>query len=213
MPHWATLDLEVRTIYCIGRNYSAHALEMHAVVPEDPIVFLKPPAAYTTSGSVIQLPTWSNDVHHEVELVIVIGGSATSIDEKDAWSIVAGVGIGLDLTARDVQARAKKNGEPWAVAKGWKNSAPVSDIVPYPQCGIGPWELTLSINNETRQHDSTSLMERTVAQLISYVAGVFSLRPGDAIFTGTPAGVSAVHAGDTAVATLSDIATLNIQFA
>jgi len=211
--NWTPLELPVGTLYCIGRNYAAHAAEMNAAVPDDPIVFIKPPAAYRNNGSTIQLPSFSNNVHHEVELVVVIGTDVASITREDAWSVVAGVGVGLDLTARDVQQRAKTNGEPWAVAKSWSGSAPVSDIVPTPQCGRGPWDLSLSINNEIRQQASTASMERSVADLIVFVASVFTLRAGDAIFTGTPEGVSQVHSGDTALARLADITSLQIQFA
>jgi 2-keto-4-pentenoate hydratase/2-oxohepta-3-ene-1,7-dioic acid hydratase in catechol pathway len=197
-------------MYCIGRNYAAHAAEMGASVPTDPIVFLKPPAAYCPSGSVITLPSFSNDVHHEVELVVFIGADADEVAEEDAWNIVAGVGVGIDFTARDVQARAKKNGEPWATAKAWRHSAPISELVPLDRAGTGPWDLTLSVNGVVKQHGSTAMMERSVPRLISYLASVFSLRAGDVIFTGTPEGVGPVHSGDIVTASLSNLAHLTV---
>lgn len=208
-----TPDVGRQTMYCIGRNYAAHAAEMGASVPTDPIVFIKPPAAYCPSGSVITLPSFSHDVHHEVELVVVIGQDVDEIEEGQAWSVVAGIGVGIDLTARDVQARAKKNGEPWATAKSWRHSAPMSDIVPIDRVGTGPWELRLAVNGETRQLGSTAMMERSVPRLISYLASIFSLRAGDVIFTGTPEGVGPVRRGDTVDAWLSDLAHLSVSFA
>lgn len=207
---WTFTDgrsLNVGTMYCIGRNYAAHAREMNAIMGEKPLVFIKPPAAYVSSGDVIALPAWSDNIHHEVELVVVIGAEG-----------VAGIGVGLDLTARDVQSVAKQNGEPWAVAKGWRGSAPVSSIVPMSVAGKGPWYIDLSINGVRRQHASTSLMERTIEELVAYIDSVFSLREGDCIFTGTPEGVARCVAGDVAVAQLcasskNVLASLTVSFA
>ncbi len=206
MKYWTFTTTDVRelpvgTLYCIGRNYADHAAEMGASIPTDPIVFLKPPSAYRPSGSVITLPTFSSDVHHEVEMVVVMGEHG-----------IAGIGVGLDLTARDVQSAAKAKGLPWATAKSWKGSAPVSPIVPWNQAGGGPWQLTLQINGHVRQHGSTVLMERSIAELVTYVDSIFDLQPGDAIFTGTPSGVAAVCSGDTAAATLDDLCSLEVRF-
>lgn len=198
--------LPIGTMYCIGRNYAAHTREMNAEVSQKPLVFLKPPNAFVRSGGVVALPTWSDNIHHEVELVVVMGANG-----------IAGLGVGLDLTARDVQSVAKKRGEPWAVAKGWRGSAPISDIVPISTVGSGPWEIELAINGEQRQHGSTADMERTIEELIAYIDDVFSLREGDCIFTGTPEGVARCVAGDVAVAQLrtssSDVlASLHLSF-
>ena len=191
---WTFTDgttLPVGTMYCIGRNYAAHTKEMNAEASEKPLVFLKPPTAYVRSGGVVVLPVWSANVHHEVELVAVMGANG-----------IEGVGVGLDLTARDVQSVAKQRGEPWAVAKGWRGSAPVSDIVPMSMAGGGPWIIDLAINGEQRQHGSTSQMERSLEELIAYIDKVFSLQEGDCIFTGTPEGVARCVAGDVALAQL-----------
>jgi 2-keto-4-pentenoate hydratase/2-oxohepta-3-ene-1,7-dioic acid hydratase in catechol pathway len=194
--------LEAGTCYCIGRNYAKHAAEMGAVVPTDPIVFLKPPAALRHTGESITLPSWSQDVHHEVELVVVIGEHGS----------IAGYAVGIDLTARDVQLRAKQLGEPWAVAKAWNGSAPVSDVVPADDAGHGPWTLTLDVNGVTKQAGTTADMERTVDALVAYLHDVFTLQPGDCIFTGTPEGVGPVHRGDHVVARLDDLTTVTVEF-
>ncbi len=203
--------MPVGTLYCIGRNYADHAAEMQASVPTDPIVFLKPPAAYLSSGSTLVLPDWTSDVHHEVECVVVIGRDIRECSEEDAWSAIAGVGVGLDLTARDVQQRAKSAGHPWAVAKSWYGSAPVSAILPCDGTPMGPWDLRCSVNGALRQHGSTASMERSIPMLISYLANVFTLRRGDAIFTGTPAGVGPIRSGDTVVGSLDTVVHVELH--
>ena len=214
MPFWEFTDgstLPVGTLYCIGRNYADHAAEMNASVPTDPLVFIKPPAAYLPSGSTLVLPSWTTDVHHEVECVVVIGSDLRVVEEQNAWSAVAGVGVGLDLTARDVQQRAKSAGHPWSVAKSWLGSAPVSSIIPIQQASHGPWDLRCTVNGALRQNGSTSSMERSIPSLIEYIAKVFSLRRGDAIFTGTPAGVGPIHSGDTVVGELASLARVELH--
>ncbi|HCN04535.1 MAG TPA: isomerase/hydrolase [Bacteroidetes bacterium] len=204
VPTWKFTNgqtLNVGTMYCIGRNYAAHAREMGADVPEDPIVFLKPPSAYVESSSAIVLPPWTTNVHHEVEIVVVLGESG-----------IAGYGIGLDLTARDVQARAKQKGEPWAVAKGWLGSAPVSHVVPAEEVVTQNLTFSLDVNGERRQTGTTANMERTIPELLAYLKTVFGLRAGDAIFTGTPEGVAQLHAGDIAVAQLDGYTSLSVSF-
>ncbi|MEN9795665.1 MAG: hypothetical protein RLZZ150_642 [Bacteroidota bacterium] len=213
-PSWSFTDgrsMPVGTLYCIGRNYADHAAEMQASVPTDPIVFLKPPAALIPSGSTLVLPSWTSDVHHEVECIVVLGQDLRDCNEHEAWSAIAGIGVGLDLTARDVQQRAKSAGHPWAVAKSWYGSAPVSTIVPFEQSAQGPWDLRCSVNGELRQNGSTAAMERNIPMLIQYLASVFSLRRGDAIFTGTPAGVGPIRSGDLVVGELGTIARVELH--
>lgn len=200
-------------MYCIGRNYAAHAAEMDAPLTRDPVVFIKPPAAYSPSGSTIQLPRFSTRVHHEVELVLVIGTDILEVDDDSVWDAIIGVGVGLDMTARDVQREAKIAGEPWAVSKGWYGSAPVSPIVPLSKSGKGPWNLSLTLNGQTKQQSSTANMERSIEHLVAYLAATFSLRAGDAVFTGTPEGVGPVVAGDEVVARLDSLAEITVRFA
>ncbi|MFM7774509.1 MAG: fumarylacetoacetate hydrolase family protein [Candidatus Kapaibacterium sp.] len=189
--------IPVGTMYCIGRNYAAHAREMNAPVPEAPLVFIKPPNAYVADGSTLLLPSFSRSVHHEVELVVVIAEDSDGCTPGEALDLVAGYAVGIDLTLRDVQSAAKVKGEPWSVSKSFRGSAPVSQVVPVGRIDEpSELELVLTVNGGTRQSGGVSAMERTVGELISYVAGVFGLRRGDCIFTGTPEGVAAIVSGD-----------------
>lgn len=204
--------IPVGTMYCIGRNYAAHAREMNAPVPEAPLVFLKPPNAYVRNGSVLELPSFSQNVHHEVELVVVIGSDTNGCAAADALSHVTGYAVGIDLTLRDVQSRAKAGGEPWAVSKAFRGSAPVSAVVPRENIADpGLLELALNVNGEQRQHGYVSSMERSVGELISYLSKVFGLRRGDCIFTGTPEGVSQIVSGDVVEAEIINHVGLRIQ--
>ncbi len=208
-----TGNLPIGTMYCIGRNYTLHSEEMGAPHTPNPVVFIKPPAAYMPTGSTIALPRFSSNVHHEVELVLVVGKDVWEVADDDAWDVLAGVGVGLDLTARDVQRDAKINGDPWAISKSWIGSAPVSPIVPLSESGRGPWNLRLEVNGQLRQQESTDQMERSIPHLISFLAATFSLRAGDAIFTGTPHGVGPVVAGDVVRASLDKLTELTVRFA
>lgn len=189
-------NLTIGSIYCIGRNYAAHARELNNEVPGQPLVFLKPASSITFEGPV-KLPRQSSEVQHEVELVVAIGKKGKDISMADALSHVGGYAVGIDLTARDIQAEAKKKGHPWTVAKGFDTFAPVSSFLESDQI-TDPQNLvlTLSVNNEIRQKSNTRLMLFPVAELISYLSTIFTLRPGDLMFTGTPEGVSRVHSGD-----------------
>lgn len=206
--------LPVGTMYCIGRNYAAHAREMGADVPTAPLVFIKPPTAYVPDGGSIVIPSYSSNLHHEVELVVIIGADAENVNTVDALFYVAGYAVGIDATLRDVQAEAKKKGEPWSVAKSFRTSAPVSVCVPAREVTADePLELLLTVNGELRQHGFTSHMERSVAELVAYCSSVFGLRRGDCIFTGTPEGVSQVHQGDTLHAELVGKTSLTVSIA
>lgn len=206
--------MPVGTMYCIGKNYAAHAREMGGEVPGSPVVFLKPPAAYVPQGGVIRIPSFSQLVHHEVEMLVVIGEDCASVAREEAHRYIAGYGIGLDMTLRDVQTEAKKKGEPWAIAKGFVTSAPVSAIIPAAQFGSIPdFDLTLHVNGQLRQSGTTRDMERPVDMLVEYLSSVFTLRRGDCIFTGTPEGVGAVHSGDVLRAELIGSVALEVSVA
>lgn len=191
----------VGKIVCVGRNYAAHAAEMEAERPDEPLSFLKPSTALLGTGGVVTLPPWSEEVHHEVELVLRIGTrlSAAALEEAaagiDAW------GVGLDLTARDVQKRAKAAGHPWTVAKGWDSSAPVSELIGVEGVDLSALSLRLTVAGEVRQEGVTSAMIWSPAELVSFASGRFTLEPGDLVFTGTPEGVGRVTPGDRLVAT------------
>ncbi|NRA96751.1 MAG: fumarylacetoacetate hydrolase family protein [Planctomycetes bacterium] len=192
-------------IVCVGRNYAAHAAEMGVERPVEPILFFKPPTALLDGGGVVTLPSWSDDVHHEVELVVRIGAEGRDITASDAHRFVDGWGVGVDLTARDVQTRAKELGHPWAVAKGFDGSAPVSDLLPVTSLDrLSDMVLELAVSGEIRQQGSTSAMLWTVRELVAFASSRFTLARGDLLFTGTPEGVGPVVAGDRLVATVAE---------
>ncbi|HTK82343.1 MAG TPA: fumarylacetoacetate hydrolase family protein [Bacteroidota bacterium] len=204
--------VQVGKILCLGRNYAEHAKEMKSEVPTTPVVFLKPPSALLTNGEPIVRPAISHDMHHEVELIVLIGKNGKNVSAAKAREYVLGFGVGLDMTLRDVQAEAKKKGLPWSVAKGFDTSAPVSEIIPIGKFD-GQNEMTIrcSVNGVVRQQTSTSKMIFSVEKIIEYVSGIFTLERGDVIFTGTPEGVGPVVPGDNIEAELAGFAKITHQ--
>jgi 2-keto-4-pentenoate hydratase/2-oxohepta-3-ene-1,7-dioic acid hydratase in catechol pathway len=198
-------------VVCIGRNYVAHVQELENEMPTEPVVFLKPPSAIIPSGGSIVIPPASSDVHHEVELVAEIGRACRNVSESTALSVIRAYAVGLDMTARDLQSVAKKKGLPWSVAKGFDTFAPLGPLVPAD--GIDPTNLDirLEINGERRQHGSTSLMIFPLPRLIAYLSTIFTLVPGDLIYTGTPEGVGPVRPGDRLVATIDGLPKLEVS--
>ncbi len=198
-------------LFCIGRNYASHAREMNSEVPTTPMVFIKPSTTLVGTGGEVVLPPASKEVHHEVELVVVIGRRGKDIPEVRAMDYVAGYAVGLDMTARDLQAAAKKNGQPWTVAKGFDTFAPLGPIAPAARladphaCAI-----QLTINGALRQQGATSDMIFSIPRLIAYCSSVFTLLPGDLIFTGTPEGVGPVQPGDVLEATVAGLPPLSV---
>ncbi len=215
------LEFGARNIFCIGRNYADHAKELKNEVPAEPIVFLKPVSALCFSGATVTLPAQSARVDHEVEIVVAIGrsqsewGGGPRIVESRALEWVAGYAVGIDLTARDLQEKAKAKGLPWAIAKGFDGFAPVSQFVAPGQVGaLADLEFQLEVNGELRQQGNTRDMLFSIPRLISYLSEIFTLSTGDLIFTGTPKGVAPLHAGDVATARLgpgNGFARLEIQ--
>jgi len=205
--------VEIHTIFCIGRNYAEHARELNSEILEEPVVFLKPLTAVIYEGGTVSLPKKSSEVHHEVELVVAIGKEGKDLSEAEAMEHVAGYGIGIDLTARDLQSKAKLTGGPWSIAKGFDTFAPISRFLPAGEIeNPQDLELKLEVNGETRQHDNTRNMIFPVERLIAYLSGIFTLHPGDLIFTGTPAGVSPIADGDRITATLGNgLITLSVN--
>ena len=206
--------MPVGKMLCIGKNYEKHAREMGGAVPDDPVIFMKPSTALVRSGGVVQIPTVSREMHHEVELVVVIARTARDVTEDQAMSCVLGYAVGLDMTLRDLQTNAKKNGEPWTIAKAFDTSAPISEVVPA-ESVIDPHalELRLKVNGEVRQQGTTSDMIRRIPEMISYLSQVFTLERGDCIFTGTPEGVGQVIAGDRLFAEIVGMVTLEVSVA
>lgn len=196
-------ELNVSSVYCIGVNYAEHAAEMDTERPKEPLVFLKPAASLVSGGGTVAYPAISTEMHHEVELVVLVGQDAPLLTLANAHEAILGYGIGLDMTLRDRQREAKAKGQPWAVAKGFAQSAPVSAFLPAEALGdIAGLELQLTVNGESRQRGSMSQMLFTVPELLVYLSSVFKLQRGDLIFTGTPAGVGPVQRGDQLQASL-----------
>lgn len=204
-------SVPVGKILCLGRNYVAHAAEMGAEVPSHPVVFLKPATALPAEPGTVHFPDFSHELHHEVELVVVIGSRAKNITPEQAWQCVAGYAVGLDMTLRDVQAEAKKKGLPWTVAKAFDDSAPLSEVIPAEKVR-DPHALTISlkVNGTVRQRTSTGLMIFRIPETLAYLSTIFTLEPGDLIFTGTPQGVGPVERGDVLEADLEGLASLRV---
>jgi 5-carboxymethyl-2-hydroxymuconate isomerase len=202
----------VGKILCIGRNYAEHARELGNEVPAAPVIFMKPATAILADGSVFTIPAYSNNCHHEAELAVLIGSGGRMIPEAQALEHVAGYGVAIDFTLRDVQDELKKKGLPWEIAKGFDGSCPLSSFAPAAAVADpSDLEVMLEINGEMRQQGSTSLMIHSVAAIISHMSGIFTLEPGDVILTGTPAGVGPVRPGDVLTARVTGIASLTIN--
>jgi len=200
----------VRRVFCIGRNYADHAREMGASVDAaNPMFFTKPADALVTDGADVPYPSATNDLHHEVEMVVALGSGGSDLTNEQAAATVWGYGIGLDLTRRDLQAQAKAKGAPWDVAKAFDHSAPVSALVPADQ--VSPdatTRIALEINGELRQQAVLGDMVLGVPEILAALSKLFELKAGDIVYTGTPAGVAALVRGDRFRATLEGIATL-----
>ena len=214
--------IEVNNVYCIGRNYHEHIKEMGYTdnrddVKKAPVVFLKPNSAINSINGMVTIPEISGikisgDLQNEVELVIIIGEDGINISEDNALEYIYGYAVGIDFTLRDLQTEMKKKGLPWAVSKGFFSSAPVSEITLKGDIGdIRNLNITLSVNGETRQNANTSQMIYSVEYMIHYLSSIFSLKKGDIIFTGTPAGVSTLKTGDIVEASIEEIGNINIK--
>ena len=203
-------DFPVRRIYCVGRNYAEHAREMgHDPNAEPPFFFSKPADALVTGGAGMPYPPATDDLHHEIELVVAIGRDGANIDPAHALDHVFGYATGIDMTRRDLQAVAKKAARPWTMAKGFDHSAPISNIVPAARIGHpAAGRIALTVNGETRQQSDIAEMIWDVPHVLAYLSGLVALKAGDLVFTGTPAGVGAVVRGDTLEGAIYGIATV-----
>ncbi len=201
-------------IICIGRNYSAHARELKNEVPVEPLFFLKPDSSILHKRHAFYIPEWTSNVHYEVEVVVKIVKRGKAVLEKFASRYYCEVGLGIDFTARDVQTELKKAGHPWEKAKAFDGSAVVSDtFVSLNDLGKGIQDLRFSllINNKEVQQGHTADMTFSVDELIAYVSRYMTLKTGDLIFTGTPAGVGSVAAGDKITGFLEGVQMLNVN--
>ena len=201
----------IHRIYCVGRNFADHAKEMGAEVLKGTPVFFMKPADAATQSSQIPYPTVTHDLHHEVELVVALGQEIPQkITPDNAMQAVYAFGIGLDLTRRDLQAIAKEKRLPWDISKGFDFSAPISLLVEAKQVSLLPnTTISLHVNGELRQQACVSDMIFSISDILIELSKLFKLQAGDLIFMGTPAGVSALHRGDTFTAELQDVATLS----
>ncbi len=199
--------LPVSKILCVGANYADHIAEMNpgkpVVKPVEPVIFMKPPSAIVRDGGSILIPRGSGELHHEVELVVVIGREGKHLTRDRALDHVLGFAVGVDLTLRDLQTEAKKTGRPWTIAKGFDTSALISDAVLREEVpGPASFELKLSVNGIVRQRGLTSGMLFGIPEILIYVSTFFTLCRGDLIYTGTPAGVGPLKEGDRVKAEL-----------
>jgi 2-keto-4-pentenoate hydratase/2-oxohepta-3-ene-1,7-dioic acid hydratase in catechol pathway len=198
-------------IVCIGRNYADHIKELGNEMPERPILFMKPASCVIGEGDQIVIPPYSSDCHHEAELALLIGTGGSAIPVGEALNHIAGFGVAIDLTLRDVQTEQKKKGLPWEIAKGFDTACPLSAFIPAASVS-DPQDLriTLTVNGEPRQDGSTALMIHRLPELISYISAIFTLEPGDLILTGTPAGVGPIRSGDLVVAEIAQVGKLSV---
>jgi fumarylpyruvate hydrolase len=200
----------VHRVYCVGRNYAAHAREM-GMDPErePPFFFSKPADAVVANGTPVPYPPRTSNLHHEIELVVAIGTGGRDIPLESALAHVFGYAVGNDLTRRDLQFAAREQGRPWDVSKGFDSSAPVSAIRPVAESGhVTGGSIWLEVNGETRQRANLSEMIWSVPEIVAELSTYFELRPGDLIFTGTPEGVGPVRRGDSLVGGIDGLETL-----
>lgn len=202
----------VRRVYCIGRNYAAHAIEMgHDPDREPPFFFQKNPNNLDPSGQ-FPYPPHTTDVHHEVEMAVALKSGGTNISLDQALSHVFGYGVSLDMTRRDLQGEAKKLGRPWEIGKAFERSAPVGPIRPVSDVGhLAQGRIELKVNGDLRQEGDLNQMIWKVPEMISYLSEYFELAAGDVILSGTPAGVGPVVKGDRMEASIEGIGSLTVQ--
>jgi acylpyruvate hydrolase len=195
------VEYELGTVFCVGRNYVEHAEELGNEVPSDPIIFTKPFNAFRHgSYNIIEYPPETTELHFEAELVLLLRGGGRDVTAYSVADIIAGYGVGLDLTMRDAQSKAKANGLPWTLAKGFDGAAQVSHFIPFE--AAPPFEelaFSLFVNDELRQRAGTNQMIFSPEMLLPYISKYCYLRPGDLLFTGTPAGTGPLAIGDKLV--------------
>lgn len=209
----------VRRVYCVGRNYAAHAIEMGSDPDREPPFFFCKPGdvdavvAVPANGSVdIPYPPLTENYHYETELVVAIGKPVKDISVAQAASSIFGYGVGLDMTRRDLQATMREQGRPWEIGKAFDYSAPIGELTPIADLGeINAGNIKLTVNGETRQDSDLTHLIWSVAEVISRLSQLFELKPGDLIMTGTPAGVGPVVTGDTLVASIEGLSSIRVN--
>ena len=205
----------VHRIYCVGRNYEEHAKEMGFTGREPPFFFMKPADAivvvHTGETGTIPYPSLTQNLHHEIELVVAIGKGGKNIQAADALKHIYGYAVGLDMTRRDLQTEMKKQGRPWCIGKAYDQSAPIGPITPAAQAGdIGNAAIWVQVNGSDRQRSNVAKLIWNVAETIEHLSAAWELQPGDLIYTGTPEGVAAVVSGDTMVGGIDGLGELRV---
>jgi len=199
----------VGKIVCVGKNYADHAKEMGGEVPEFPIIFLKPTSTLIYNGDSIIHPKYSEEMHHEVELVLLIGEEVKSASDSEAENAIIGYGVGLDMTLRDLQNKFKNEGTPWTLAKGFDTCAVISDFISKDEYKLtGDEVIRLLKNGEPKQNSLVKKMIFSPRDIIKYISERMTLEPGDLIYTGTPAGVGKVERGDILKSSISNVAEI-----
>ena len=184
-------------VVCVGRNYAEHAKELNNPIPAEPILFIKPATAVQAFSAPVRWPAGRGECHHEVEIAVLIGEPLKDASPEEAVKAVAGYGVALDLTLRDLQSKLKEKGHPWEIAKAFDGACPLSPFVRPGQIrDLADIHLSLSINESIRQDGNSSQMLTPIPQLLSYISQHFTLEPGDVVLTGTPAGVGPLQLGD-----------------
>lgn len=207
-------QLTIGKIVCLARNYAEHAKELGNETPAAPVLFMKPASSVISDGDTVRIPPYSQECHYEVELAVLIGKECRAVSAERAMEYVAGYGVAIDMTLRDVQNQLKAKGLPWEIAKGFDTSCPLSDFVaaatiPDPHV----LNLKLAVNGEEHQDGNSSDMIHRVPQIIAHISNIFTLEPGDVILTGTPAGVGPVRSGDVMTAEIVSVGRLTIPVA
>lgn len=217
--HWVRIvgtdrSFPVGKIVCVGRNYADHIRELGNEIPEKPVLFMKPASSLIGEGGEIVIPGYAHDCHHEVELAILIGSTIKGVGADEAVAAIAGYGVAIDLTLRDVQNQLKSKGLPWEMAKAFDTACPLSDFVPAAAVR-DPQQLriALRVNGELRQEATTALMLRPIPQLLCEIAVIFTLEAGDIVLTGTPAGVGRLVSGDRVEAEIAEVGRLGVSVA
>jgi len=204
--------VSIGKIICLARTYQKHAQEMNTSVTEDPLLFLKPESSVIFNNESIIIPKMSSCLHHEVELGVVIGKEGKHITQNSAMNHVLGYVIALDITARDIQSVAKKNGWPWSIAKGFDTFAPISDVVLKEEMSNPlDLDLELTVNGVIKQRSNTKFMIFSIERIIEFISEVMTLKRGDLILTGTPEGVGEIVEGDVIEANLGTICSLKVD--
>ncbi|MBV0934306.1 fumarylacetoacetate hydrolase family protein [Marinobacterium weihaiense] len=200
------LELPLGKVVCIGRNYADHALELNNPIPKEPILFIKPATSVVPMEQPFSVPAGKGEVHFETEMAILIGETLKNADEQQAMHAIAGIGLGLDMTLREVQSRLKEKGQPWEKSKCFDGACPLSTFLsPASVNDLTDVQIRLSVNGEVRQDGNSAQMLTPVLKLLAHASEWFTLEPGDVVLTGTPAGVGPVQPGDQLRVELVDL--------